>query len=167
MATEFPDPQLYALMCEKLNERDEQRWLAEELAERRAADAVSGPSDDDPFNAADVSPEQALRNVARCLLEYTEVTRQHNGRGRMPTYAADAAAIRDAARQLAEMVLAQVGEASSAYIDCSACGKEFTPGDREYKREYCDDCLRGIDEAEQRQLERIEREKDRYFGSIS
>ena len=65
-------------------------------------------ANDDPFNASDVSPEQALRNVAACVLEYTEVTRAHNGRGRRPTYAADATAIRDAARQLAEMVMAHL-----------------------------------------------------------
>lgn len=52
----------------------------------------------------------AARNVARCLLQYTGIVRHANGRGRRPTYAADATAIRDAGRQLAELVLAILGD---------------------------------------------------------
>jgi hypothetical protein len=53
-----------------------------------------------------VTPEERLRAVARVALRYTEVARRHNGRGRTKTYAADADAVADTARQLAEMVLA-------------------------------------------------------------
>jgi hypothetical protein len=49
-----------------------------------------------------------MRNVAACVLEYTERTRDWNGRGRPPTYAARVDAIAGAARQLAEMVLASL-----------------------------------------------------------
>lgn len=48
----------------------------------------------------------ALRNVARCVLDLTTITRHHNGRGRAATYNGDISAIAGAARQLAEMVLA-------------------------------------------------------------
>jgi len=49
--------------------------------------------------------EQRIRNVASVVHQYTKVTRPHNGRGRMPSYAVDKHTIAGAARQLAEIVL--------------------------------------------------------------
>lgn len=51
---------------------------------------------------------EALKNVAQCVMQYTEVKRHHNGKGRHYTYAADVEAIAGAARQLAELVLEQL-----------------------------------------------------------
>lgn len=55
---------------------------------------------------ADLTHEQKMRNVASILRQYTEVTRQHNGKGRPPTYAARVDAIAQTGRHLADMVLA-------------------------------------------------------------
>src|SRR5690606_38353342 len=52
-----------------------------------------------------LGPERQLLNVAKVLLAHTEVKRQHNGRGRSATYAADTDAIAQTGRQLAEMVI--------------------------------------------------------------
>jgi hypothetical protein len=52
-----------------------------------------------------ILPEDQLRNVARILLETTEVTRPHNGRGRPAGYAGNVDEIAQAGRQLAEMIL--------------------------------------------------------------
>jgi hypothetical protein len=52
-----------------------------------------------------ILPEDQLRNVARILLEATEVTRPHNGRGRPASYAGSVDEIAQAGRQLAEMIL--------------------------------------------------------------
>ena len=52
-----------------------------------------------------VTDEEALCNVARCLLQYTEVTRRSNGRGRHPTRQADPETIAQTGRHLAELVL--------------------------------------------------------------
>ena len=49
--------------------------------------------------------EQRMRNVASCLMEYTEVKRQHNGRGRSATYMASLDTIALTGRQLAQYVL--------------------------------------------------------------
>ncbi len=54
---------------------------------------------------------EEVLNVARCVLQYTEVVRRHNGRGRCSTYAADVDAIVGSARHLATLVLA-FGEAT-------------------------------------------------------
>lgn len=56
--------------------------------------------------AAEVTEAEALRNLAACVMGYTELKRRHNGRGRHATYAAEPEAIAGAARQLAERVLA-------------------------------------------------------------
>lgn len=53
-------------------------------------------------------PEQQLRNVATALLEYTQVTRDYNGRGRPSTYAARVDTIASTGRQLAQMVMAYI-----------------------------------------------------------
>ena len=51
-----------------------------------------------------LTAEQKLRNVAKCLKKYSTPTRQHNGRGRMPSYSVDKHTIASVALQLAEMV---------------------------------------------------------------
>lgn len=64
------------------------------------------PRSSAPAPTAMISPAQQLRNVAQVLLDHTTVVRQHNGRGRCATYAANTDAIAQTGRQLAEMVLA-------------------------------------------------------------
>lgn len=63
------------------------------------------------------SYEQQLRNVASVLMQYTEVTRPANGRGRPPTYAARVDAIAQTGRQLAEMVLAYLDAGGVDHLD--------------------------------------------------
>lgn len=59
----------------------------------------------DEILASTLTEEDALRNVANCVMALTEVTRYHNGKGRARTYNGDIDAIADAARQLADMVI--------------------------------------------------------------
>lgn len=56
--------------------------------------------------AAAQTPAESLRNVAQCVIGLTTITRYYNGRGRSRTYSGDIDAIADAARHLAELVLA-------------------------------------------------------------
>ena len=51
---------------------------------------------------------EALRGVANTVMAFTEVKREHNGKGRARTYNGDIDAIAEAARQLADMVLLMV-----------------------------------------------------------
>lgn len=48
---------------------------------------------------------EALRGVANTVMAFTEVKREHNGKGRARTYNGDIDAIAEAARQLADMVI--------------------------------------------------------------
>src|SRR6185437_16056818 len=66
--------------------------------------------DDAPFDASGLTPEQQIRNIAQVVMDYTQVTRDHNGHGRPPTYVARVDAIAGAARQLAEMVVAHLDQ---------------------------------------------------------
>ena len=61
----------------------------------------------------------AIRNVANCLMSYTE-PRRHNGRGRGRSFAADTEAIATTARQLAEMVLLAVGGTTTGAGDLAS-----------------------------------------------
>lgn len=61
----------------------------------------------------DVSPDEALRNIAQAVIELTEVRRAHNGRGRSRTYAGTVDDIASAARQLAEEVLKRTNGGST------------------------------------------------------
>lgn len=56
--------------------------------------------------AKPLSKTDALRNVARCVIDLTTVKRFHNGRNRSRTYNGDIDTIAGAARQLAEMTIA-------------------------------------------------------------
>lgn len=65
-----------------------------------------------------LTPEQKLRNVANLVLKYTTVSRQHNGKGKAPSYSEDKHVIAEAARQLAEDVLVYLdGEAKPSIVD--------------------------------------------------
>lgn len=62
-----------------------------------------------------MTPEQKLHNVAAVVRRYTTVQREHNGKHRCRTYAANVDAIAESARQLAEMIEAYLnGEQSPA-----------------------------------------------------
>lgn len=56
------------------------------------------------FSAGPNELEQ-LRNVANCVVRYTETVRPHNGKRKCSTYAEDIDTIAGSARQLAEMIL--------------------------------------------------------------
>jgi hypothetical protein len=57
-------------------------------------------------NAIDaLSAEDQLRNVATAMIRYSEVKRQHNGKGKSSTYTGNADTLAQTGRQLAEMVL--------------------------------------------------------------
>ena len=60
---------------------------------------------DDPSDPGRLTKREKLLDVAQCVLRYTEVVREHVGRGRHRTYAADPDTIAETARLLAELVL--------------------------------------------------------------
>ena len=62
---------------------------------------------DDPLDPSRLTRREKLLELARCVLRYTEVVRDHDGRGRHRTYAADPDAIAEAARLLAQLVLGE------------------------------------------------------------
>lgn len=75
--------------------------------------SINPPNEPDPQPrtprpALDI--ETRMRNIARVLVQHTEVKRRHNGRGRCATYAADVDAIAQTGRQLAELVLEFCGD---------------------------------------------------------
>ena len=73
--------------------------------------------------AAAQTPAESLRNVAQCVIGLTTITRYYNGRGRSRTYSGDIDAIADAARHLAELVLAATptpAQTSTTTATCAA-----------------------------------------------
>ena len=62
---------------------------------------------DDPLDPSRLRRREKLLELARCVLRYTEVVRDHDGRGRHRTYAAEPDAIAEAARLLAQLVLGE------------------------------------------------------------
>jgi hypothetical protein len=69
---------------------------------------------DDPLDPSRLTNREKLLDLAKCVLRYTEVVREHDGRGRHRTYAADLDAIAEAARLLAELVLGEQSPEGSA-----------------------------------------------------
>ena len=64
-----------------------------------------------------LTENEALRNVANCVMTLTEVTRYHNGEGRARTYNGDIDAIAGAARQLADMVIMMLEDDNAVPVD--------------------------------------------------
>jgi hypothetical protein len=64
-----------------------------------------------------LTENEALRNVANCVMTLTEVTRYHNGKGRARTYNGDIDAIAGAARQLADMVIMMLEDDNAVPVD--------------------------------------------------
>ena len=62
---------------------------------------------DDPIDPSRLTRREKLLELAQCVLCYTEVVRDHDGRGRHRTYAAEPDAIAEAARLLAQLVLGE------------------------------------------------------------
>jgi hypothetical protein len=89
-----------------------------------------------------LTSEQQLLNVAACVMQHTEVTRRHNGRGRAATYASNVDAIAGAARQLAEMVDAYFGEQETT-ITLTPLGRDYLRRLREQEKEAKDSKERG------------------------
>jgi hypothetical protein len=67
---------------------------------------MNASDDGHPFDSDHLTAEEKMRNVARCVLRYTETGRNGNGAAPRRPDAQDTYALADAARHLAECVLA-------------------------------------------------------------
>ena len=82
---------------------------------------------DDPIDPSRLTRCERLLELARCVLRYTEVVRDHDGRGRHRTYAADPDAIAETARLLAQLALGEQRPERSA-IDRNKDAERRAPG---------------------------------------